>query len=116
MVNNKKVTYTLDQNVINIIERRSYISNISQSRWLSNCIQLVGYQMMVNDDDSTLVRERNRPNSIPKTYTLPKDVINILSWFSEKLGIKKSHLIIRCVLNFEKMESENASQRIKELM
>jgi len=30
--------------------------------------------------------------------------------------MKKSHLVIGCVLNYEKMESEKLSQQIKELM
>ncbi|WP_394707256.1 hypothetical protein [uncultured Desulfobacter sp.] len=45
-----------------------------------------------------------RHHTIPKTFTLPLDVINTLSWFSDKLGIKKSHLVVGSVLNFEKME------------
>jgi hypothetical protein len=120
MDNKKKVTYTLDQRIINIIENRSYLSDQSQSRWLSNCIQL-GFQMMVDDynenDKQPLVgAKRKRPNTIPKTFTLPMDVITTLNWFSEKLVMKKSHLVIGCVLNFEKMESEKLSQQIKELM
>jgi hypothetical protein len=120
MVNHKKVTYTLDQRVINIIERRSYLTDLSQSRWLSNCIQL-GLEMMVDDyydnDKKPLVgAKRKRPNSIPKTFTLPKGIINTLSWFSEKLDVKKSHLVIGCVLNFEKIESEKLYLQIDELM
>jgi len=120
MDNNKKVTYTLDQRIINIIERRSFLSDQSQSRWLSNCIQL-GFQMMVDDyydnNEQPLVgAKKKRLNTIPKTFTLPTDVINTLSWFSKKLGIKKSHLVIGCVLSYEKMESEKLSEQIKELM
>jgi len=117
---NKKVTYTLGQRVINIIERRSYLSDISQSQWLSNCIQL-GFQMMVDDykdnNEQPLVgSKKKRLNTIPKTFNLPMDVITTLNWFSEKLGMKKSHLVIGCVLNFERAESEKLSQQIKELM
>ncbi len=120
MENNKKVTYTLDQRIINIIERRAYLSDIPQSRWLSDCIQL-GFQMMVDDyndnDKQPLVgAKRKRPNTIAKTFTLPMDVITTLNWFSEKLGMKKSHLIIGCVLNYEGAESEKLSQQIKKLM
>jgi len=120
MVNHKKVTYTLDQRVINIIERRSFLSDLSQSRWLSNCIQL-GFQMMVDDyydnGEQPLVGcDRKRPHTIPKTFTLPIDVINALSWFSDKLGMKKSHLVIGCVLNFDRTESEKLSHQIEQLM
>ena len=120
MENNKKVTYTLDQRIINIIENRSYLSDQSQSRWLSNCIQL-GFQMMVDDycdnDKQPLVgAKRKRPNTIAKTFTLPTDVITTLNWFSEKLGMKKSHLVIGAVLNYERLESEKLSQQIDELM
>ena len=120
MVNHKKVTYTLDRRVINIIERRAFLSDFSQSRWLSNCIQL-GFEIMVDDyydnDKQPLVGAKHkRRYTTPKTFTLPIDVINTLSWFSEKLGMKKSHLVVGSVFNFERAESEKLSQQITELM
>lgn len=45
MGNYKKVTYTLDQRIINIIERRAYLSDKSQSRWLSDL-----YSVRISDD------------------------------------------------------------------
>lgn len=120
MVNHKKVTYTLEQRVINIIERRSFLSNISQSRWLSNCIML-GFEMMVDDyydnNKQPLVgAPSKRRHTIAKTFTLPSDVVTSLNWFSEKLGMKKSHLVTASVLSFEKMEEQKLRQHIDELM
>ncbi|MCN4144008.1 MAG: hypothetical protein LC437_02720 [Thiohalomonas sp.] len=120
MVNHKKVTYTLDQRVINIIERKSYLTDLSQSRWLSNSIQL-GFEMMVDDyydnDKKPLVgAKRKRPNTIPKTFTLPTDVVTTLNWFSEKLGMKKNHLVSASILNFEKTEEEKLDKKIDDLM
>ena len=120
MVNHKKVTYTLSQRAINIIERRSFLSNQSQSRWLSQCIQL-GFEMMVDDyydnNKQPLVgAPSKRRHTIPKTFTLPSDVVTSLNWFSEKLGMKKSHLVTASVLSFEKMEEEKLRNHIDELM
>jgi hypothetical protein len=116
MVNHKKVTYTLDQRVINIIERRSFLDDLSQSRWLSNCIQL-GFEMMAddyygNDFKSLVGAKRKRPKTIPKTFTLPLDVVTTLNWFSDKLVVKKSHLVIGCVLNHEKIVFEELYKKI----
>lgn len=53
-------------------------------------------------------------NTIPKTYTLPIDVENTLTWFSNKLLIKKSHLVKGCIKNYEFMEKEKEQQKIFE--
>ena len=49
-------------------------------------------------------------------FTLPIDVVDTLSWFSQQLDVKKSHLVRCCILDFERKESEKLSQQIEELM
>ena len=55
-----------------------------------------------------------------KFYTLPFDCLEVLNFFSKKLDVKKSHLIMCCVVNFErelkKKEDEKITQQIDELM
>ncbi len=69
-----------------------------------------------NNKQPLVGAKRKRHHTTPKTFTLPIDVINTLSWFSEKLGMKKSHLVVGSVLNFERAESEKLSNQIQQLM
>jgi hypothetical protein len=103
-----------------MIDRGSFIETIPKSTYLSLCIQC-GYEMMLEDyndnDKKPLVGiARKRKDTIPKTFTLPIDVVDTLSWFSHKLDVKKSHLVRCCILDFERKESEKLSQQIEELM
>ena len=118
MKNHKKVTYTLQKEIIDIIEKKSHLEKIPQSKLLSIYIQS-GYEMMLeecdeNDSESISEFPKKIFNTIPKTYTLPIDVENTLTWFSNKLLIKKSHLVKCCIKNYEFMEKEKEEQRISE--
>ena len=116
----KKVTYTLDQSVIEIIKNRSFIDSISMSKFLSLCIQST-YDLMIDEYYENNKQPldgiiRKKKHTVPKTFTLPINVESNLSWFSEKLGVKKSHLVSASIINFDKTESEELSQQIDELM
>ena len=116
MINHKKVTYTLQKEIIDIIEKRSCLEKIPQSKLLSTYVQS-GYEMLLEECDennSGLISEFPKKifNTIPKTFTLPIDVENTLTWFSNKLLIKKSHLVKACVKNYERMEKEKEEQKI----
>ena len=118
MKNHKKVTYTLQKEIIDIIEKKSHLEKIPQSKLLSIYIQS-GYEMLLeecdeNDSESISEFPKKIFNTIPKTYTLPIDVENTLTWFSNKLLIKKSHLVKCCIKNYEFMEKEKEEQRISE--
>ncbi len=116
MKNHKKVTYTLEKEIINIVEKRSALEKIPQSKLLSIYVQS-GFEMLMeeyNEHNSELISKFPRKifNTTPKTYTLPIDVEKMLSWFSNKLLIKKSHLIKVCIKNYEIMEKEKEEQKI----
>lgn len=116
MKNHKKVTYTLEKEIINIVEKRSALEKIPQSKLLSIYVQS-GFEMLMeecdeNDSESISEFPKKIFNTIPKTYTLPIDVEKILSWFSNKLLIKKSHLVKICIQNYELMEKEKQEQKI----
>ena len=118
MINHKKVTYTLQKEIIDIIEKKSHLEKIPQSKLLSTYVQS-GYEMLLEECDennSGLISEFPKKifNTIPKTFTLPIDVENTLTWFSNKLLIKKSHLVKACVKNYERMEKEKEEQKISE--
>jgi hypothetical protein len=119
MIKSKKVAYTLDQKVIDIINELSIVEKKSTSKVLANCIQR-GYGTMLadyydNDEKPySYTTGKRRKNTIRKTFTLPVNIVNDLDWFSKKLGIKKSHLILFCVLNFER--PKNTLDQIDKIM
>ena len=120
MNSNKKVTYTLPKRIINIVEKRSFLTNSTMSRWLSNCIQS-SYEMMIdgyydNDKQPLEVGKRRRNGTLPKTFTVPIKVVETLSWFSKTLNIRTSHLVTVCVMDFDNRNSEGKSLRMEELM
>lgn len=120
MIKHKKVTYTLDRRSIDIIERRSFLEEISKSKLLSQCIQS-GYELMIEeyyeyDNQPRIGVLKKFKNTIPKTFSLPTDVEAVLSYFSEELNLKKSHLVIGCIENFDRIESQKLSQQIDDLM
>lgn len=123
MRKHKKVCYTLEKFVVDIIEKRSLMENIPKSNILLFYIQN-GYELMYEELESSngkpIKSIRKRKNTIPKFYTLPFDCLEVLNFFSKKLDVKKSHLIMCCVVNFErelkKKEDEKITQQIDELM
>ena len=110
MIKSKKVAYTLSPDVINIIDKRSVLEKKTKSEYLADCIK-TGYEMMLedyqeNDEKPLNCPIKRRKNTIRKTFILPIDVVNELNSFSEKLGMKKSHLVVCCVLDAIRKESE----------
>ena len=110
MIKSKKVAYTLSPDVINLIDQKSALEKKSTSKCLADCIKR-GYGTMLEDyydnDEKpyNYTTGKRRKNTIRKTFSLPIDIVDELNWFSEKLGMKKSHLVVRCVLNYERPKS-----------
>ena len=120
MKNHKKVTYTLQKEIIDIIEKKSRLKKLPQSKLLSIYIQS-GYEMLLEECDGNnneLISKLSKKifNTTPKTFTLPIDVENTLTWFSNKLLIKKSHLVKCCIKNYEFMEKEKEQQELSEFI
>jgi hypothetical protein len=124
MIKHKKVTYTLEKGIIDFIENKSIRLGISKSKLISFYIQS-GYDLLVdeyyeNECKPLIGVRKKRDNTIPKTFTLPIDVENTLSWFSEKLGLKKSHLVLGCIVDYEidskRKEDDKISHIIGDLM
>jgi hypothetical protein len=120
MNNYKKVTYTLPTGIINTIEKRSFLAEMTMSRWLSNCIQN-GYEMMIdgyydNGKRPLVGIKRKRNGTVPKTFSVPIKVSNTLSWFSKTLDVKTSHLVALCILNFEYQILRGQSLRMVDLI
>lgn len=109
MIKSKKVAYTLDQKVIDIINELSIVEKKSTSKILAACIKR-GYGTMLEDDKKpyNYTTGKRRKNTIRKTFSLPIDIVDELNWFSEKLGMKKSHLVVCCVMNYERPKNELA--------
>ena len=110
MIKSKKVCYTLDQKVIDIINELSIVEKKSKSKCLADCITR-GYGTMLedyyeNDEKPYNYTDMRRKNTIRTTFTLPIHIVNDLDWFSKKLGMKKSHLVVCCVMSFERPKND----------
>lgn len=110
MIKSKKACYTLDKKVIDLIAENSTLEKKTKSKYLADCIKR-GYGTMLedyydNDEKPYNYTGKRRKNTLRKSFTLPVNIINDLDFFSKKLGIKKSHLILFCVLNFERPKTE----------
>jgi hypothetical protein len=110
MIKGKKACYTLNKKVLDLIAEKSTLEKKSKSEYLADCIK-TGYEMMLEDFHENNEKPYNytgkrRKNTIAKTFTLQLDIVNELDWFSKKLGIKKSHLVVCCVLDAARKESE----------
>ncbi len=123
MKTHRKVTYRFNQSIIDAIRDRAMIENITRSELLAFYIQQ-GYALMLEEFDESggkpIPSIRKRSNTIPKTYTLPIEVEQTLSWFSQKLDVKKSHLVMALVIDFERkmaeLEQKKLDAQIDELM
>ena len=59
---------------------------------------------------------KKRFNTFAKTYSLPIDVENKLTWFSDKFLLKKSHLIRACYIYYIYKEEEKKNKEFQEKM
>jgi hypothetical protein len=119
MIKSKKVAYTLSPEVLDLIAENSALEKKTKSKYLAICIKRA-YGTMLEDyyeNDKkpyNYTTGKRRKNTIRKTFTLPINIVNDLDFFSKKLGIKKSHLILFCVLNFER--PKNTLDQIDKIM
>ena len=119
----KKVTYTLEKSIVDVIHKRSLFENIPQSQLVSFYIQN-GYSLMVDEYKDSggkpIPSIRKRFGTVPKTFTLPNEVVEVINWFSDMMSVKRSHLVSALKVDFErelkKKEEERLSQQIDELM
>lgn len=119
----KKVTYTLEKSIVDVIYKRSLFENIPQSQYVSFCIQK-GYSLMVDEYSESggkpIKSITKRFGTIPKTFTLPNEVVEVVNWFSDKMSVKRSHLVSALIVDFEREmqreEDEKLSQQIDDLM
>lgn len=123
MKNNIRVTYTLKEVDVDIINHYSQLYNLPKSKFVSNCIEY-GFGFMEeeleefknNDDESLYKRGRKFFDTTPKTFTLPKDVIDRLNYYSKELKVKKSHLVgVSIYLMYEKIEEDENQKHQKDL-
>ena len=116
----RKVTYTLDKEIIDHIKFRSRSLNITHSEFVAKSI-LMGLEMMMdgydeNNQEPIVGVVRNRPHTIPITLSLPIEVADALNGFSHILNVKKSHLVRCCIRNREIVEAAPLTQIVNEFM
>jgi hypothetical protein len=116
----RKVTYTLDRDIIDHIRIQSRSLNISHSGYVAQSI-LMGLEMMMegydeNNQQPIIGVVRKRPHTIPITLTLPIEVADALNGFSHILNVKKSHLVRCCIRNREIEDEEPFFRLVREFM
>jgi len=103
MKTHKKVTYTICEDTIIFIDREVWKrfrrrAPMSKSAIVKNCL-LQSFKLF----ESELVKYGKKEfehtpkkiaDTIPKTYTLPIEVVERLNYYSSMLGVKKSHLVL----------------------
>lgn len=114
----RKVTYTLDKDIIDHIRIQSRSLNISHSGFVAQSI-LMGLGMMMegydeNNQQPIVGVVRKRPHTIPITLSLPIEVADALNGFSHILNVKKSHLVRCCIRNREISETDSFTQLVNE--
>lgn len=114
----RKVTYTLDREIIDHIKFRSRSLNITHSEFVAKSI-LMGLDMMMdgyneNNQQPIVGVVRKRPQTIPITLSLPIEIVDALNGFSHILNVKKSHLVRCCIRNREAEELEPFYKIIRE--
>lgn len=116
----RKVTYTLDKEIIDHIKFRSQSLNITHSEYVAKSI-LMGLEMMMegydeNNQQPIVGVVRKRPHTIPITLSLPIEVADALNGFSHILNVKKSHLVRCCIRNREIIETAPLAQIVNEFL
>ncbi len=116
----RKVTYTLDKEIIDHIKFRSRSLNITHSEFVAKSI-LMGLEMMMegyneNNQQPIVGVVRKRPHTIPITLSLPIEVADALNGFSHILNVKKSHLVRCCIRNREIIETAPLAQIVNEFL
>lgn len=123
MKKSKRVTYTLKEVDVDIINHYSKLYNLPKSKFVSLCIEY-GFRFMEeeleefrnNDDESLYIRSRKFSDTTPKTFTLPKDIIDMLNYYSKELKVKKSHLVgVSIYLMYEKIKEDENKKHQKDM-
>jgi predicted DNA-binding protein len=102
MRNSVRVTYTLPKEIIPHLLVLSVVLEKSLSKIIRLSLE-EGFEIMeeslrLNEDLSSIPKKRR--NTITKTFTIPIEVSERLSYYSEKLGLKKSHLVYSSLVYF----------------
>ena len=119
----KRVTFTIENGISNIINYFSEYYDISKSKFVSDCIEY-SYQFMEeelkekNDGiyDTFYQRSKKFPNTNPITLTLPQSVVDKLDYYSKEIGIKKSHIVKCSIIIWIEDKDKNFQNEIDDLM
>jgi len=121
--NSVRVTYTLKEVEIKIINHYSELYNLSKSKFVSNSIEH-GFKFMEeeledfrkNDDENLYENGKKYSSTLHMTFTLPKVVIDKLYYYSTKLKAKKSHLVGASIYLIHEAMQKDLDGSIEKLM
>jgi len=107
MKTHKKVTYTIDEDTllqmdIVILMLFGEGKKISKSEYIKNCLinSFDTFEEEIEEENIKILKKlsTNLFGTKPITITLPFEVVEKLEYYSEKLGVKKSHLVMCSIL------------------
>ena len=107
MKTHKKVTYTIDEETllqmdIVILMLFGEGKKVSKSEYIKNCLinSFDTFEEEIEEENIKLLKKlsTNLFGTKPITITLPFEVVEKLEYYSEKLGVKKSHLVMCSIL------------------
>jgi hypothetical protein len=107
MKTHKKVTYTIDEDTllqmdIVILMLFGEGKKVSKSEYIKNCLinSFDTFEEEIEEENIKILKKlsTNIFGTIPITITLPFYVIEKLEYYSETLGVKKSHLVMCSIL------------------
>lgn len=98
-----RVTYTLPNDVVGMVKILNLLNDDkSYSKTVSTSIQR-GFGSMeesLRDNDDLSMFPKKWKNTVTKTFTIPIEVNERLSYYSSILGMKKSHLVSLSIIDF----------------
>ena len=103
MKKHKKVTFTQTEKTILTMDIEMLMKSVEEGRVtkssiIKDCLiksfGLFEEELKKYGKDTFKNILKKYPNTKPKTYTLPIEVVERLDYYSQNLGIKKSHLVM----------------------
>ena len=96
MRKNKKVCYTIPNDVLNDLNKYTSKYNIKKSHFIKDSIaRFIRYvESEIDDEDIEYFNHHNKNlNTSPIIITIPKDLLQQMDTLCEKYNIKKSHFV-----------------------
>lgn len=103
MKKNIRVTYTLPKDVVGMVKTLRLLNeDKSYSQTVSTSIQrgFASMEESLRDNDDLSMFPKKWKNTVTKTFSIPIEMSERLSYYSSILTMKKSHLVSLSIIDF----------------